>query len=212
MLIFPEEILLLLLRDEDGSFLPIDKYVLERALVGSVLIELAFADRIDTDPTQLIVIDCTPTGKPLLDRTLERIAGSKKIRDTKVWIEMLSSEEGAAIRENVLTSLVERGILEQQKKKFMWVFRSSRYPVIDRMAKRDIKKRIMGILFSNEIPGPRDIALICLADVCDILRVIFKESEITQITPRIKQLRKMDLIGREMVEQLAFWKLGYTVS
>ena len=66
MLIFPEEILLLLLRDEGGSFLPIDKYVLERALVGSVLIELAFADRIDTDPTQLIVIYCTPTGKPLL--------------------------------------------------------------------------------------------------------------------------------------------------
>ena len=125
---------------------------------------------------------------------------------------MLSSEEGAAIRENALTSLAERGILEQQKKKFMWVFRSSRYPVIDRMAKRGVKKRIMGILFSNEIPGPRDIALICLADVCDILRVIFKESEITQITPRIKQLRKMDLIGREMVEQLAFWKLGYTVS
>ena len=80
MLTFPEEILLLLHRAEDGSFLPIGTHALKRVLVCSVLMELEFAYRIDTVPAQLTVGDRTPTGNPLLDRALERIAASEEIQ------------------------------------------------------------------------------------------------------------------------------------
>ena len=70
MLIFSEEVLLLLLDDSEGVFLPVGKSALELALTGSVMMELAFADRIDTDARrgQVTVINRAPTGNPSLDQ------------------------------------------------------------------------------------------------------------------------------------------------
>lgn len=209
MLTFPEEILLLLHRAEDGSFLPIGTHALKRVLVCSVLMELEFAYRIDTVPAQLTVGDRTPTGNPLLDRALERIAASAEIRDTRAWIETLSATEGDTIRDGTLASLMERGILERRERRVLGLFRSESYRTLDRTAALDTRQRITGVLFSDEIPDPRDIALICLAEACDILRAVFTADEVRRMKPRLDLLRRMDLIGREMITQLATWKLGY---
>ena len=86
MLTFAEEIMVLLLHDENGAFLPVKGYALNHALAGSVLMDLAFANRIDTDLEQLKVIDREPTGNPMLDRVLGRIADSAETRNTKEWL------------------------------------------------------------------------------------------------------------------------------
>lgn len=203
MLTFSEEIMVLLLHDENGTFLPVGEYTLNRALAGAVLMDLAFANRIDTDPERLTVTDSAPTGTPALDRVLNRIAGEEEVHDTRTWIETLSADEAGAIKEAALDSLVARGILERREEKFLWVFRSRRYPMIDGKAEREAKKRIADVLFTDEIPHPRDVALICLADACGILRAVFDEREIKRVAPRIELLRKMDLIGREMAGAIA---------
>ena len=208
MLTFHEEIMVLLLHDENGSFLPVSEHTLNRALTGAVLMDLAFANRIDTDPERLVVIDTSPTGDPLLDRTLARIAGEESAANGRAWIETLSAEEASAekagtIRAAALDKLVERGVLERREEKFLWVFRSRRYPTIDGKVEQEVKKRIADVLFSDEIPDPRDVALICLVDSCNILQTIFSKREIDRAESRIEQLRKMDLIGREMAGAIA---------
>ena len=62
MFTFTEEILLLLLDDEKGAFVKVPKERLACALVGAALMDLAFANRIDTDPKKLVVNDAAPTG------------------------------------------------------------------------------------------------------------------------------------------------------
>ena len=204
MLTFAEEILVLLLHDENGAFLPVKGYAMNHALAGSVLMDLAFANRIDTDPEQLMVIDRAPTGNPMLDRVLERVADCAETRNTKAWLATFSAAaEAATIRELALASLVERGILERREEKFLWVFRTRRYPMIDGKVEREAKRRIAGVLFSDEIPDPRDVALICLAEACDILNAVFGKKEMKRSRPRIDQLLKMDLIGREMAGAIA---------
>ena len=208
MLTFYEEIMVLLLHDENGTFLPVSEHTLNRALTGAVLMDLAFANRIDTDPERLMVIDSTPTGDALLDRTLARIAGEQADADSRAWIETLSAEEASAdqaatIRAIALAKLVERGVLERREEKFLWVFRSRRYPTIDGKVEQEAKKRIADVLFTEEIPDPRDVALICLVDSCNILQTIFSRREIDRVGSRIDQLRKMDLIGREMAGAIA---------
>ena len=208
MLTYYEEIMVLLLHDENGTFLPVSEHTLNRALTGAVLMDLAFANRIDTDPERLVVIDTSPTGDPLLDRTLARIAGEESAANGRAWIETLSAEEASAeqagtIRAAALDKLVKRGVLERREEKFLWVFRSRRYPTIDGKVEQEVKKRIADVLFSDEIPHPRDVALICLVDSCNILRTIFSKREIDRAEPRIEQLRKMDLIGREMAGAIA---------
>ena len=202
MLTFTEEILLLML-DDDGLFLPIRGGAVEHVLAGAVLMDLAFANRIDTDPQQLLVLDGTPTGNPMLDDTLARIASSGETNDTRGWVDTLAREAAPGIRQQALASLVERGILETQDAKFLWVFRSRRYPMIDGRVEREAKLRIGDVLLSNDAPDPRDVAMICLVDACDLLSDIFSEREVERARPRIEQLRKMDLIGREVGSVIA---------
>ena len=48
------------------------------------------------------------------------------------------------------------------EEKKLWVLQSRRYSTIDDTAGRDAKLRLMNVLFSDQIPDPQDIALVCL--------------------------------------------------
>ncbi len=202
MLTFAEEIMLLIL-DDDGSFLPTRGGAMEYILAGAVLMDLAFANRIDTDLEHLTCLDTTPTGNPILDQALAHITNSSQPKDTRGWIETLAGQDTTEIRQQALASLIERGILESQDKKFLWVFRARRYPTIDGRVEREVRLRISDVLLSDDIPDPRDVAMICLVDAAGFLRDIFTAGELERATPRIEQLRKMDLIGHEVGSVIA---------
>ena len=205
MLTFTEE-LVLLLNDEDGAPLPIRQDVAACALAGAVLMDLAFDYRIDTDLEALFVNDRTPTGNPALDRILTKIAARTEVNgtvnDTKTWIGVLSVEEAPAIHEQTLAGLVERGILTVRESSIPWM-RSRRYPSSDVRTASELRRRIADVLDSDEIPDPRDIALIALLDACEILPDIFPRQEMEDFRPRLALLRKMDLIGREVAGAIA---------
>ncbi len=200
MLRFAEEIVLLSLRDDDGKFVPVPTVSMQHALAGAVLMDLALENRIDTDPENLVLVDSTPVGDSLLDPTLEMIAAGEQ-HDARYWVEQ-TARGGDAIRDEALARLIERGILEQHEERFLWVFRSRRYPVIDGREEREVKLRILGVLLSDEIPDPRDIVIICLADACGILRHLLPKRELEGVRDRIEQVRKLDLIGQAMAQAI----------
>ena len=196
MLRFAEEIILLLLNDGDGRFARVPKWSLDYALAGGVLMDLALENRIDTDLEGLILIDDTPTGDALLDPTLADVAAGKE-RTTNFWLEH-TADSADSIREQALKRLIDQGILEVQDDRFLWVFRSRRYPSIDGTAEREVKLRIMGVLFSDEIPSPRDVVIICLADACGIFKGLLSSRELDNVGERIDQVRRLDLIGQAL--------------
>ncbi len=200
MLRFAEEILLLLLRDDDGKFVNVPQSAMDRAIAGAVLMELAMENRIDTDLENLILVDSTPVGDSLLDSTLAQIAEGEQ-NDARHWVEQIT-RRAPEIREEALSRLVERGILERQDDRFLWVFRSRRYPLVDGEAEREVKLRIMGVLFSDAVPSPRDVVIICLAHACGIFGELLSKRELEQATARIDQVRKLDLIGQAMTQSI----------
>ncbi len=157
-------------------------------------------NRIDTDLEHLILVDPTPTGDSLLDAALADIEAGEK-GDTRYWVER-TAKSAPEIREEALARLVSVGILERQEDRFLWVFRSRRYPAIDGKAEREVKLRIMGTLFSDEIPDPRDIMIICLADACGIFNELLSKRELEQAASRIQQVRRLDLIGQAMSQAI----------
>lgn len=198
---FAEEIMLLLLHDEDGKFARVPEWSLKYALAGGVLMDLALADRVDTDLEQLILVDSTPTGDNLLDPTLADIAGSREVRSAEYWLERVA-ERADEVREDAIARLVERGIIEVEEGRFLWVFRSRRYPVVDGQAEREVKLRIMEVLFSDVVPDPGDIVIICLADACGIFPELLSKREARLARPRIDLVRRMDLIGRAVTDAI----------
>ena len=206
MLRFAEEIILLMLHDDDGKFAHVPSWSVDRALAGAVLMDLALENRIDTDTENLVLVDPTPVGDSLLDSTLAEIAAGEQ-RDARYWVEE-TAKKADEIREESLNRLVAAGVLEPQEDRFLWVFRSRRYPVVDGTAEREVKLRVMGVLFSDEIPDPRDVVIIALADACGIFRELLSKRELEQATPRIEQVRKLDLIGQAMartIQDMEIW-------
>ncbi|MDE2860328.1 MAG: GPP34 family phosphoprotein [Chloroflexota bacterium] len=199
MLRFAEEIILLLL-DDDGRFARLPSWSLNYALAGGVLMDLALENRIDTDLDSLVLLDATPLGDSLLDPTLADIAAGGE-SDARYWVGRTASR-GEELREEALRRLMELGILEKRDESFLWVFRARRYPSIDGKVEREVKLRIMGVLFSDEIPDPRDIVIICLADACGIFNELLSSRELESAAQRIEQVRRLDLIGQATTQAI----------
>ncbi len=210
MLRFAEEIILLLLNDNGGRFVNVPRWSLDYALAGGVLMDLALENRIDTDLDNLILVDPTPVGDSLLDPTLADIEAGEQ-RNASFWVEH-TANRAHTIYGEALSRLVAQGILERRDDRFLWVFRSRRYPTIHGEAEREVKLRIMGVLFSDEIPDPRDVVIICLADACRIFERLLRKRELDKVSDRIKQVRKLDLIGQAMARAIQDIELSVAAS
>ena len=149
-----------------------------------------------------MVTDSNPTGNPFLDRVLAKIVARKDTTNTQAWIRGLSEHDVEAIRDAALTALVTKGVLAKTEDRFLRVLRSVRYPTMDVQVGDQIKKRLADVL-SDEIPDARDVALVSLVDACDILPDVFPDRDFQEERARIAQLRKMDLIGREVAGTVA---------
>ena len=171
--------------------------------------DLALLDRIDTDPQQLILLDATPLRDPMFDPTLAAIEHAGSRHDARYWVERIG-DLADDIRECALARLVERGILERKEDRFLWVFRSRRYPMIGGKAEREVKQRIMGVLFSDDIPEPRDVVIICLANACRIFEKLLSPRELERASERIRQVRKLDLIGQAVSN--AIWEIETSLA
>lgn len=201
MLTFPEEIMLMLLEDEDGKILHVPELTLRCVLSGAVLMELALRNKIDTDLSQLVVIDSSPTGDEMLDPTLQMIVESDEVNNGKYWVEKcaLNADE---IKKMALDRLIEKKILEKVDDRFLWVFRTRRYPVVDGKAEQEVKLRILDLLLSDKLPNPRDIVIISLVEASGIFKHLLSESEHKRSLERIKQIRNMDLLGRAVTNSV----------
>ena len=202
--------MLLLLNDEDGKFVRVPDWSLSYALAGGVLMDLALEDRIDTDLEKLVLVSDAPLGDDLLDPTLADIAGTEDKRDARFWVERTAAWSDE-IRERALARLVERGILETRDDRFLWVFRARRYPLMDGRAEREVKLRIMEVLLTDVLPGPRDVVIICLADACGLFRRLLSKSELNAAAARIDQVRKLDLIGQATTQAIRDIELSLAV-
>ena len=169
-------------------------------MAGAVLLDLAFANRIDTDLETLLVIDDTPTGYPMLDRVLSRIAALHSPVDTHAWIRLLEDDVDD-IRDEALATLVAAGILARREERVLSVLRAARFPAAKSGLAGDIKRRLRDVL-ADDIPDPRDAALLSLADACDMLDDLFPGRDLKD-DPRLAVLRRIDLIGREVAGTIA---------
>jgi Golgi phosphoprotein 3 len=198
MLSFPEEIVLLLLDETKGEFLPLPESVFAIVMSGAALMDLALRNRIDTDLEKMIIVDRAPLGDEILDDVLAGLVG---ICGQKNELEIGQALNDAALdaedyRVLALKSLVARGILREESGRHLWVFRTRRYPVIDDSEQREVRARLRQVLLSEDIPDPRDIVLTCLIDACALMRFVLDHNELEAAMPRIEQLRKLDLIGQ----------------
>ena len=198
---FAEELLLLVLNEDHGGLAYVSERHLDYALAGAVLTDLALENRIDTDPEteKLVLVDPASVGDDLLDPALTEVAQEEETHEAGWWVRRLA-RDGGRIRERVLARLVEAGIVTSTEESAAFVApsvrRSRRYPLRDGTAEQEVRLRIMGILFRDDVPDPRDVVIIGLADACGLFERLLTSAERREVGGRLEVVRRMDLIGR----------------
>ena len=201
MLTCAEELLLLAHDEKSGQFANLQDLLMNTALAGAVLMDLALLNRVDTDLSSFVVLDRTPTGEKVLDFALNALGTLPPKARTTDALEVLR-KQGVEIERLVIARLIERGILKEQEGRILWVFETRRYPLIEGKELQEVKRRIADLLLSDDIPDPRDIVIIALAHSCGLLRRVFSESELRSAQKRIEQIARMDLIGQAMTDTM----------
>lgn len=192
-----EEFLLLTLEDSGGEFDSAPEIFVDCGIAGAALMDLSLRNRIDSDLEAVWVTDATPTGDPILDDVLRQIVASPVRLNARSWITRLS-RAARAMRAAALNSLCAQGVLRRHDHQYLWVLKARRYPIVEGQERTEAKRRIMALLFNDDIPAPGDIALAGLADASFLFERFLTSRELARVRPRIAQLVRMDLIGGEI--------------
>jgi Golgi phosphoprotein 3 len=194
-LTLPEELLLLMLDDETGQLIDRAAPSGDYALVAAILAELRLQGRIERGVASIMVLDPTPTGDAAMDDVLARLGAETEARETRWWIENLAGEADR-LRDHYFDRLVERGILKLEEGRFLWFFAERRYPVISDKEEREVKARIMAVIFDDTPPMPHDVLLIGLARAAGLLPLLLAPAELERAQDRIDAVASSEPLNR----------------
>lgn len=161
---------LLLLLTEDGTGKPtVDSSKLPVSLAGAVLLELALGRRVGISgpgepvkPGRLVVRDPSPTGDPLLDEALRRIATTGPKKPGSV-LQVL----GKGLGEELFRRLVARGILRAEEGRILGIFPTRSWPAEDVEHESRVRAGLRDVLVVGRTPSDREIGLVALLSALD---------------------------------------------
>lgn len=194
MLSLMEEILLLSLKEEKGTFSITASAGIDSCLTGAILMELELLKRIRVDKKTLEVIDRTSTKNPRLDAALKLIDSSKRLQPPHHWVNKLRSTM-KHLRKELLKELVDKALLREEEHQFLVFFTTTRHPLRDIRAKKDILDRLQKVLLRGEIPPPRTARLIGLIQACSLVRSLFDQEERKDAQKKAKEIAKEDVLA-----------------
>ena len=195
MLSLSEKLMLLALHDEKGSIVFSASTALPYALAGALLIELLYQKKVAMENGKVIIVDRSQTGNELLDKALDLISSSQKLRSAKYWIQKFNTGI-KGLKDWVLDRLVAQGILKREDQKILWVFPTKRYPMINAAQEHSIRSRIHQVVIQKVRPNQDDVALLSLVKACDLLNELFPKEERKRAKQRIKEIIEGEEIGR----------------
>ncbi len=207
-----EEIMLLALRDEEGTieFGSMSGY----ALGGAILAELLLAGRISVEEGKkklVNVVSDEPIGEPVIDEYVQKIARAKRRAVVQNWVHSFTSLKN--LHHRIAQGLCDRGILRADKGKVLLIFRRKVYPEINPQPKRRLIERLRKAIFSNSVRvDPRTTILISLANGANLLRIPFDKKDLKKRKKRIEQLTYGELMGKATADAVQAAQAAVTVA
>lgn len=150
------ELLLLAYDDETGKSAT-SRIALDLGAAAAVLVELALAGRLAVIDGCVAARDPAPTGDPVADGVLARIAADAP-RPAASWVQRLRH----GLREALLDELVKQGVVRVQDENALDVIPLHRYPAADPGPEADTRARLAAALTGDTVPDERTAALAAL--------------------------------------------------
>jgi hypothetical protein len=164
----------------------IDQTHLELGLAAALILDLALRRRIALVDAQVTVASEAPTGEPMLDGALTRIASDGRAHGPDHWVRHLARGARRAVRDR----LVEVGVLQRDDHRFLRVIPMHRTHETDGRLHHELVEHLHDAVVLDHAPSPETAALALLALAVGLERHLF---------PRVDRR----VIGRRLAEVAA---------
>ena len=208
-----EEILLLALRDEEGTIASGTMY--QYAIGAALLAELLLSKRIEVEQSgkrKLVnPIVSTPLGYPLIDECLEKIFVAKRRAVLQTWVSRFAGIKN--LKNRVAQQLCRRGVLRADEDKVLLFFTRKIYPEINPEPERELIARLRyAVLTDTDDIEPRTVVLLSLASSTGLLKMAFNKKELKERKVRIKQIVNGEITGKAVTEAIQAMQAAVMVA
>lgn len=168
-----------------------DNVRLDNGVGGSLLLELAISGRIGIEDKKVVIRDGTPTGDPLVDQALGRIAADEKPRRPAHWVKKFAKDT----RKLALNRLVEQGVLTRREDTVLLVFPRTRYPApdgVEPVPETEARQRLIAAVSGSGPVEPRTAALCALLAATNLDRKVFRTLDRGRAKARLAEISAGD--------------------
>jgi hypothetical protein len=197
-LTLPEEILLLTLREREGTVMDFGTHW-RFAVAGAVIAELLLGGRLQAVRERKKVFlepagDATSPDDPLLAECLERVRGAKRRATVQIWVRRFARL--GRLNHRVAAPLCRRGILRESEQRVLRLFRQRVYPELDPRPEKALRERMRRAIFGTSTRiAPRTAIVVNLARSANLLDRIFEAKKLRARKKRLQRLAAGDLVG-----------------
>jgi hypothetical protein len=206
-----EEIMLLALRDEQGT---IATGFVEQAVAGAILAEMLLEGRIsigDSKKQFVSLLNNKTSGDPVIDECINKMSAARKPVTLQNWVHKLAGIKN--LKHKVAQQLCERRILQADEDKVLFLFTRRIYPEINPSPERKIIERMRKAIFSDQQEiDARTVVLISLAKGSDLLRHTFGRKELKPRKERIEHIVNGDVTGKATGDVIAACQAALIVA
>ncbi len=201
-----EEVMLLALKDEKGTMNSQATFY-PQVMAGAILSELLLTEKIRIVDSKKQIVKCKrdkALKNKVLDEALKMMSSDRKDRNLRHWIGKLAAI--SKLKQKTAQSLCEKGILDEQEVKVLWVFNSVRYPEKDPNCEKKMIERLREAIFTNtgEVDA-RTATLISLTYKTGILSIPFTKKSLKKMDQRLKNIADglvVSGVTREIIESI----------
>jgi hypothetical protein len=197
-----EEILLLVLRDEKGTFFNTKSY--KPALGAALMAELLLDKRVEIEEGRKKLVRLVDSGTmddPVLDEALGKIRNAKRRASLKNWVTRFSNLP--KLQHKIAAGLCRKRILREDEGQVLFLFRQKIYPEVDSRPERRLIDRLRrAIVGESRELEPRTVILLSLAKSADLLSIPFERRLLRERKKRIKQIVEGELLGKAAKEAI----------
>jgi hypothetical protein len=185
-----EELMLLALRDKEGTF-AVDDMAFAYTLAGAILSELLLLEVITLEPAKkkkMVRLKSTAlTGDPIIDECLKKLAAAKRRATLTTWVSRCGGLK--KLKHRAAQQLCRRGILRADEKSVLLIFSRKTYPELDPGPERELVERLRGAIFTDtDEVAPATAILVALADKAGVLKNTFEKKELKARKKRIESI------------------------
>lgn len=198
-LILAEEVLLLAYDDERGK--DGTSWGIDAGLAGSLLIDLGEAGCVRVEGKELVATGRPAPDHPLLADALDRISQSDKRRTAKGWLDKLRKEP-APLKERVVQGLVDRGVLREEERRMLRIFRTTHYPEANPEPERVLRERLSAVVLGERAPAPRDVLLLSVLQPYDMVKELAPNDRRREAKARAKEIADRGVAGKAVEDAI----------